>query len=96
MKLKSFKIKPNFLIILVILGAFLMCFLVCSHPTSDQEEGFKSVKGSWTKSCTDANIKNDFMTATCQSNNGMVKTPSIDVAQCEWKVKNDNGVLQCE
>ena len=52
--------------------------------------------GSWTRSCRDAEMNGDVLSASCDDGNRRWRAASLDVSNCDRTVENRNGVLICE
>ena len=63
---------------------------------SGRGEAFKTINGSWSKSCEKIKQQDGLLNAKCKDKNGKWNNTSVNVNSCNWKVKNDNGVLKCE
>ncbi len=54
-------------------------------------------RGSWARTCRDADMRGSVLTAVCEDSNGRWRPTSIDVRQCyDGRVRNSYGRLTCE
>ncbi|MFT3810471.1 MAG: CVNH domain-containing protein [Micropepsaceae bacterium] len=52
--------------------------------------------GSWARSCRDAEMNGDVLSASCDDGRNRWRPASLDISSCDRPVQNRNGVLICE
>jgi len=52
--------------------------------------------GSWQRTCTDARMNGDRLSASCRTRDGRLRTSSLVVGLCRGEISNQDGRLSCE
>ena len=75
----------------------------CSYPIGNRDGQLTCLvpsrpfpAGSWARTCRDAEMNGDVLSASCDDGRSRWRPASLDVSNCDRPVQNQNGVLICE